>query len=127
MLKGKTALVSGASKGIGKAIAIKFAEKGAFIGINYLSNDSDADDTLQKVKNVGSDGVLLKGDISKRKDVENIIKHLIEKSHNIDILVNNAGIYLRHSFDQLNSKTWNKVVLTNLTGCYYFCKMIIET
>ena len=97
MLKGKNAIVTGASRGIGKAIAVKFAEQGAFVGINYYSNDKKAEETLKLVRQKKGNGMLLKGDISNTKDVSNVIDNFIEKRKNIDILVNNAGIYFRGS------------------------------
>jgi len=65
MLKGKNALITGASRGIGKAIAIKFAQQGAFIGLNYVTNDREAKHTLDQVRKNDSNGILLKADISK--------------------------------------------------------------
>lgn len=126
MLNEKIALITGASRGIGRATAIKFAENGAFIGINYLSNDDAAKQTLKLVKKAGSDGILLKADVSKPKEVELIVKELVNKKNQVDILINNAGIYLRHSFDKLDFITWNKIINNNLTSCYNVCKIVIS-
>ena len=122
MLKGKTVLITGASRGIGKGIAIKFAQHGAFVGINYVNNDSEAEKTLNLVKEKGGDGILLKADVSKKEDVEKIVKKLFDKKGQIDILVNNAGIYFRNNFEKLPFETWNQVLSVNLTGCYHLCK-----
>jgi len=125
MLKGKTVLITGASRGIGKEIAIKFAENGAFVGINYISNDKKAKETLNKIRENGGDGILLKCDVSIAEDVEKMVKTLVQKRKHIDILVNNAGIYYRNNFENISNETWNKVISTNLTGCFYLCKQVI--
>ena len=124
MLKDKTAIITGASRGIGRSIALKFAENGAFVGINYYSEDKAAYETLKLIKKSGK-GILLKGDISKHKDVKNIVKKILDKVDKIDILVNNAGIYFRNSFSNINPDIWSKVISVNLTGCYYLCKEVI--
>jgi 3-oxoacyl-[acyl-carrier protein] reductase len=125
MLKGKTALITGASRGIGKEIAIKFAENGAYVGINYISNEKGAKETLKIVQSKGGDGLILKGDVSIPKDVENIVKTVLDKTGQIDILVNNAGIYNRSYFEDLSFEKWNKVISINLTGCFNLCKQVI--
>jgi 3-oxoacyl-[acyl-carrier protein] reductase len=125
MLKGKISLITGASRGIGRGIAIKFAEHGSFVGINYVSHEKAAKETLQKVRELGGEGILLKGDISKFKDVERIVDLVSEYKNQIDILVNNAGIYERNSFLNISSETWEKVLKTNLTGSFYLCKKVI--
>lgn len=125
MLKGKTAIITGASRGIGKAIAIKYAQNGAYVGINYLSNDKQAKDTLKKVKKAGGDGIILKGDISKPEQVEKIINNFLETNKYIDILVNNAGIYIRDKIDEITNEKWKKVIDTNLSSCFYLSKKVI--
>lgn len=125
MLEGKTALITGASRGIGRGIALKFAEHGAFIGINYISKDNAAKDALQLVRENGGEGVLLKGDVSRSANVQQIVKILIEKREHIDILVNNAGIYVRNMFEDIPLKTWEEMLSVNLTSCYHLCKHVI--
>ena len=125
MLKEKTALITGASRGIGKAIALKFAEQGAFVGINYLSNNKEAEKTLKTIIENSGNGILLKGDISKSEEIEKIIQTLIEKRKQINILVNNAGIYNRNNFEYISQKNWEKTLSVNLTSCYTLCKKTI--
>lgn len=119
LLKNKNAIVTGASRGIGKGIAVKFAENGCFVGINYVSNKEKAEKTLKLVKKTGGDGVLLKGDVSKSPDAEKIIKDFVELRGKIDILVNNAGIYKRNNFEKLSFKDWEKILSVNLDGSFY--------
>ena len=125
MLQGKVAIITGASRGIGKAVAIKFAENGAFVGINYLSNEKGANETFNIIKNFNGDGILLKGDVSKPIDVKNMINTFLNKTGQIDILVNNAGIYNRSFFQDLSLDDWNKAISINLTGCYNLSKQVI--
>jgi 3-oxoacyl-[acyl-carrier protein] reductase len=126
MLKNKYALITGASRGIGKGVAIKFAEKGCFVGINYLLNDKEAKDTLEIIHKNGGDGILLKGDVSKPSDVKNIVKKFTDKTGKIDILVNNAGIYNRSFFKDISFEKWNQILSVNLTGCFNLCKEGIQ-
>ena len=125
MLKNKTAIITGASRGIGKAIALKFAKNNCFVGINYYSNKKAAEDTLKKIKRNGGSGILLKGDISNRNDVNNIVKRFLKESKNIDILINNNVIYFINSFEEKLHKTLNTVLSVNLTGSYNMCKEVL--
>jgi len=122
MLNGKTALITGASRGIGRGIALKFSENNSFVGINYVSNDKKAEETLEYIKDKGGNGLLLKGDISNPSDVEKMVESLVAKQKKIDILVHNAGIYFRNSFEEIPQETWEKVMNTNLSSCYYLTK-----
>jgi 3-oxoacyl-[acyl-carrier protein] reductase len=125
MLEGKKALITGASRGIGKAIALSFAENGAYVGINYKKSDKKAQGILNLIKKKCGDGVLLKGDVSNPDDVKKFVKKFADKTKNIDILVNNAGVYYRNSFEKIKQKTWDEVVSTNLSGCFYVTKEVI--
>jgi len=125
MLQGKIALVTGASRGIGRSIALTLAKNGAYVGINYKNNDKAANETLNLVKDLGSDGVLLKTDVSNLKKVEKMVDNFSRDSGCIDILVSNAGIYYRYKFEMITPITWDNVISNNLTSCYYLCKNVI--
>jgi 3-oxoacyl-[acyl-carrier protein] reductase len=125
MLKGKNAIITGASRGIGRGIALKFAEYGAYIGINYNKDETSAKETLQLVKKASGNGMLLKADVSILEDVEKMVKTIVNKCKKIDILVNNAGVYFRNSFEDINPEIWSKVISVNLTSCYYLCRELI--
>ena len=125
MLKGKKALITGASRGIGRAVAIKFAENKAYIGINYNTDEIGAKETLRAIKDMGSNGILLKADVSKIKDVEKMVNTFMDKTKSIDILVNNAGIYDRKKFEKISLEDWEKVISINLNGCFYSCKVAL--
>lgn len=121
MLEGRNAIVTGASRGIGRAIAVKFAENGAFVGINYFKNHEKAVETLNIVKEY-SDGILIQGDVGKYEEAKNIVEQFVRKRGKIDILVNNAGIYERKNFRQMEERQWDKTIETNLKSCFNMCK-----
>ena len=124
MLKGKKALVTGASRGIGRAIAIKFAKNGAIVGINYFKSENEARKVLELV-NEHSKGVLLKGDVGSYKEAKKIVEDFIKFAGGIDILVNNAGIYERKNFEELSEEQWDETLRINLKGSFNICKHAI--
>ncbi len=121
MISGKKAIVTGASRGIGKAIAIKFAEHGAFVGINFLKRYEKAKEVLMEVKKY-SDGILLQGNVGKFNEARKIVERFVDVAGKIDILVNNAGIYKRNKFDELDEKQWDETIEINLKSCFNMCK-----
>jgi 3-oxoacyl-[acyl-carrier protein] reductase len=125
MLQGKTALITGASRGIGKAIAQTFANHDCFVGINYVQHKKEAEHTLLTLKNKQSSGMLLQGDISKIQDTKQIITRLTAKRDHIDILVHNAGIYLRHQFTDITKKEWNQVLNVNLNAAFTLTQEVL--
>ena len=121
-LQGKVALVTGASRGIGKAIAIELAKEGASVIINYSKDDNGAEVTLAEIIAKGGYGKLLKGDISSFETARNIIDQIIESFGKIDIVVNNAGrstigLFMDSSFEDINN-----LIGTNLLGAMYLSK-----
>lgn len=108
-LKDKVVLVTGSSSGIGKAIAIRFAKEGAKVVINYRENKKGGEETINEIKKLGVESLLVQADISIPRDVENLFKKIITKFGTIDILVNNAAIpteqipYLEASYDDILS------------------------
>lgn len=121
MLNGKRAIITGASRGIGKATAILFAKNGAKVGINYLKSDVEAKEVLKEVKKF-SDGILIKGDVSKFNEAKKIVEKFVSKFGGIDILVNNAGIYNRKNFEELSEKEWDETIKINLKSSFNMCK-----
>ncbi len=124
MLKGKKALVTGASRGIGRAIAIKFAKNGAIVGINYFKSENEARKVLELV-NEHSKGVLLKGDVGSYKEAKKIVEDFVKFAGGMDILVNNAGIYERKNFEELSEEQWDETLRINLKGSFNICKHAI--
>ncbi len=124
-LKGKKALITGASRGIGEAIAKKFAEEGAEIGINYHSSDKKAEEVLDSV-NKYSKGILLKGDVSDKNDCKRIISDFVKKFDGLDILVNNAGILKKKNLEESNVDTFDQTMGVNVRGPFMLSKFALS-
>ncbi|MBS3781411.1 MAG: 3-oxoacyl-ACP reductase FabG [Candidatus Thermoplasmatota archaeon] len=124
-LKGKKALITGASRGIGRAIAKKFAEEKAILGINYRSSENKANEVLNAVKR-SSRGMLLKGDVSKRKHCKQIINDFVEEFGGLDILVNNAGIYKRKNLEKATIDDFDQTMGVNARGPFMMCKYSLK-
>jgi len=115
--KGKVALVTGASRGIGRAIAIELAKNGASIAINYHSDIKSAKETQKLVNKAGVKSEIFKADVSKQKDIKNLIKNTEKKLGPIDLLVTNAGIaMLSKNPLELDYDIWKKTMATNVDG-----------
>jgi len=125
LLKGKKAIITGASRGIGEGIAKKFAEEGAVVGINYHHSDEKANEVLKYVDDV-SEGVLLKGDVSKEEDAKRIIHDFVEKFGGLDILVNNAGIYIRKDIEASDIEDYDRTMKVNVRGAFMLSKFALE-
>ncbi len=116
MLKDKTVLVTGAAKGIGKAIAIAFAKEGCNIVLNYRSTVSD--ELIAEIKNYGVNCLTIQGDISNFEKAKEIIEKSIETFGHIDVLVNNAGITKDGLFMRMSEQDFDAVLNTNLKGSF---------
>ena len=118
MLKDKVAIVTGASKGIGRAIAINFAKEGAKVVLNYRSDDNGAQEVLKEIENSSGVAFLHKGDVSDFSVAEDLIKFCIEKFSRIDILVNNAGITRDTLLLRMKEEDFDSVINVNLKGSF---------
>ncbi|RKD28054.1 3-oxoacyl-[acyl-carrier-protein] reductase [Caminicella sporogenes] len=123
-LSGKTAIVTGGSRGIGKAIALKLAEKGADIVVNYTSNFEKAQEVVEKIKSMGRKAIAIKADVSNPDDVANLVKEVSKNFESIDILVNNAGITRDGLLIRMKDEDWDKVININLKGTYLCTKLV---
>ncbi len=117
-LNGKVAVVTGASRGIGRAIALRLAEEGAAVVVNYSRNEEAAAETAAKIAGTGGQALTLKGDVSSREDCQNLAEKTIAKFKKIDILINNAGITRDNIVARMKPEEWQQVIDTNLTGCF---------
>ena len=117
-LKGQSALVTGSSSGIGKAIAIEFAREGAQVVVNYPSaaDPDPANQVVEEIKGFGGNAIAIKADVSKEDEVKAMFAQMIETYGTIDILVNNAGIQKDSSFIEMSLADWQRVIDINLTG-----------
>ena len=124
MLKGKCAIVTGAAKGIGKAIALKLASLGANIVLNYRSSEKEAAEVANEIKELGVEVLTVKADISKLDEVEELVKAAKEKFGSVDIIVNNAGITKDGLILRMKEEDFDSVIDVNLKGVFNCMKAI---
>jgi len=117
-LKGKVSLVSGSSRGIGRAIAIALAEAGSDVVVNYVSNRAAAEEVVEKLKKLGRRAIAIKADVSSRQQVAEMVERAQDEFGIIQILVNNAGITRDRSFLKLSPEQWHEVIVTHLDGAF---------
>ena len=124
LLEGQTALVTGASRGIGKAIAISLAKEGAEVIINYSSSLENANKVVSEINSFGGKAYPLQADISSETSVNELIKTILDKSKKIDVLVNNAGITKDGLLMRMKTDDWQKVIDLNLSGVFYCTRAV---
>jgi NAD(P)-dependent dehydrogenase (short-subunit alcohol dehydrogenase family) len=128
-LKGKRALITGASRGIGRGIAEVFAEEGADVVVNYVASSQKADEVAKEIKAKGRKAITAKADVANRKEVEAMFDKAWQELGPIDILVNNAGIETIVGFLELTDDQWTRLVDVNLRGPWLcsqvFCKRVV--
>lgn len=132
-LKGKNVLVTGGTSGIGQAMAVRFAENGAHVAINYLRQPDEAHDTEEKVRacvsQVRQRGVrdaLVGGDVSKEEDVVRMFEETVDQLGGLDVLVNNAGIQISRPSHELSAEDFDKVIAVNLRGAFLCAREAIK-
>ena len=132
-VKGKGVLVTGGSSGIGQAIAVRFAQYGANVAINYLRRPDEASDTKQQVQacvnqvqHEGVRDVLVQGDVSREEDVERMVSQAVSELGGLDVLINNAGIQISRHSDELSSDDFDKVLAVNIRGAFLCAREAIR-
>ena len=132
-LKGKNVLVTGGSSGIGQAIAVRFAEHGANVAINYLREPAEAEETEQqvhacvrKVRQEGVRDVLVQGDVAEEDDVVRMVEETVGALGGLDVLVNNAGIQLSRPSEELSGEDFDRVLAVNLRGAFLCAREAIR-
>jgi len=123
-LEGKTALITGGSRGIGRATAILFAQTGADVAINYLDRENAALEVKEKVENLGRECLTLKADISQKDQVERLVGTVLNEWNRIDILVNNAGIWTYGEIGNMDMGTWQETMRLNLDAVFFLCNAL---
>lgn len=125
----KCALITGGSRGIGRAICIKMAELGYYVLINYKGNVAAANETLEAVRAKGSDGKLLQFDVGNEQEVQTVLGGWVEgnKEKYVEVLVNNAGIREDNLLFWMNSTQWRNVLGSSLDGFFYVTKQVINS
>jgi 3-oxoacyl-[acyl-carrier protein] reductase len=126
-LKGRTALVTGGSRGIGRAVAIALAEEGADVAINYVSSEAAAREVAEHVTDkVGRKAILAQADVSDYPDTFRMAQDVLGAFGHLDILVNNAGINSDKTFTKMDHASWRKVLGTNLDGVFNCTKVFVD-
>lgn len=125
-LAGQKALVTGASSGIGKAVAIAMGEAGADVVVNYIAGEDSAQELVDAIKDQGRRAIAFKADVSKEDQVQAMFAKMFDEFATIDILVNNAGLQRDAAIDEMTLDQWNTVINVNLTGQFLCAREAVK-
>ncbi|MDO8537803.1 MAG: 3-oxoacyl-ACP reductase family protein [archaeon] len=123
--KNKVAIVTGSSRGIGRATALLFAKEGAKVVVNFFNSEKEANNVVNEIKKLGSEAIAIKCDVSKEQEVKRMVEETIKKFGRIDILVNNAAIVLDIPFMEKTVEQWQRTIEVDLFGTFLCCKYVI--
>jgi len=123
-LDGKVAIVTGSSRGIGKAIAERFAAEGAKVTVNWVSSEDEAQSVVDSIKHGGGDALSVRADVSSSADVRHLVRSTMDRFGRIDILVNNAGVMVTKSVLDTTEDDWDRTMDVNLKGAYLCAKEV---
>ena len=126
-LVGKVALVTGGSRGIGRAIALKLAENGADVAINYAGNTAAAEEVKTAIEQMGRKALLVQGSVADTDGVQTIVNTVVKELGRLDILINNAGITRDGLLIRMKEADWDDVMHTNLKGVYNCSRAVLRT
>ncbi|MCP1124764.1 beta-ketoacyl-ACP reductase [Bacillus sp. AFS018417] len=124
LLKDKVVLVTGASRGIGRAIALDLAKQGAKVVVNYAGNELKANEVVDEIKKLGSEAIAVKANVASSEEVTDMVKQTVDTFGQIDILVNNAGITKDNLLMRMKEEEWDAVINTNLKGVFLCTKAV---
>ncbi len=126
-LKGKVAIVTGGTRDIGRAISVRLAKEGAKVVANYFNNEANAKETLEEIQAAGSEGIIVKADVTKQADVSRLIDETIKAfGPSIDLLVNNAGgLVARKTMEEMDEAFFDKVIKLNLNSTFLVSKAVL--
>ncbi|WP_201008750.1 SDR family oxidoreductase [Paenibacillus glycanilyticus] len=125
-LQGKVAIVTGASRGIGRQIAIQLGEAGAKVVVNYSSNEEKANEVVQLIEQAGGEAAAIRGNIGKVSDVEGLFSEALERFGRVDILVNNAGIMDLAPIMNVTEEMFDRQFMINVKGTYFACQQAMK-
>ena len=125
-LQGRTALVTGGSRGIGRAIALALAEEGADVAVNYMSNEAAAKEVADQIQKRGRRATLAQADVSDYPDTFRMAQEIMKEFGHLDILINNAGITSDKTFIKMDHASWRKVLAINLDGVFNCTKVFVD-
>jgi 3-oxoacyl-[acyl-carrier protein] reductase len=121
-LAGMSALVTGASRGIGRAIALALAASGARVAVNYRRGGEDAEAVVKEIAARGGEAFAVRADVSDPKDAESLVEEVVRRWARLDILVNNAGITKEYPLVGMEKEEWDSVLAVNLSGVFHVCR-----
>jgi 3-oxoacyl-[acyl-carrier protein] reductase len=124
MLKGKVALVTGASRGIGRAIALELARLGANVAVNYAGSEAKAKEVVEEIKAMGREAIAVQANVADSESVNNMVKEVLSTFGELHILVNNAGITRDNLIMRMKEEEWDEVINTNLKGVFNCTKAV---
>jgi len=125
LFSGKTALITGASRGIGRATALRFAEAGANVVINYLNREAEAMDVVRECRSFGIGAIAVQADVSKPEEAERLNAAALTEFDGLDIVVANAGIWEGDPVESMSETVWDRVVDANLKGTWTVCRAAV--
>jgi len=117
-LENKVAVVTGAGRGIGRAVAIAFAKEGADVLVNYVSNSATADETVAEIEKLGRKAIAVKADVASTVDAQNMIETAVKELGGLDILVNNAGVSIPAMLLKMTEEQWDRIINIHLKGTF---------
>jgi NAD(P)-dependent dehydrogenase (short-subunit alcohol dehydrogenase family) len=117
-----TALITGAVKGIGRAMAVTFARNGYRVALNYLADDEAAGETLEEIRGFGGDAVLHRCDVADKEGVSRMVSDIVRRFGSLDVVVNNAGQNIDKPLQDMSEQDWDRVVDTNMKGVFLVCQ-----
>ena len=124
-LKGKVALITGASRGIGRAVAVALAKAGAQVAVNFVNRHDAAMEVKREIQALGHESLLVQADVAARQDVERMISHVLGHFGRIDILVNNATLHRGGKVHRLPESDWESVMDSCLRGAFHCCQLVV--
>ena len=124
-LKGKVALITGASRGIGRAVAVALAKAGAQVAVNFVNRHDAAMEVKREIQTLGHESLLVQADVAARQDVERMISHVLGHFGRIDILVNNATLHRGGKVYRLPESDWESVMDSCLRGAFHCCQQVV--
>lgn len=124
-LQGKTAIITGGGRDIGRAVALKLASEGANVAINYFASSEGADSAVAEIKAAGGNAFALQGDLNTQEGVDALVSKTVEEFGSVDVLVNNSGgLIARKTFAEMSLQHWNNVMSLNLTSTFLMIKAV---
>jgi len=123
---GKVVLVTGGSRGIGKAISLMFAKAGARVAINYRSRKDMAEETVKAIESAGGEARAFQADLISFTQVDVMMSRILDHFGQLNMIVNNAGIWTEGAIDQMDAQTWHETIATNLSSVFHVCRLGVK-